>query len=84
MGGYVHQIGFDLEYDSAEVANVIYQSVSQEIGEIDDNRSETTITMEGNTVRISIDAADLVALRAASNTWLSLVEVAEDTASIME
>lgn len=84
MGGYAHQIGFDLEYDSAEVANVIYQSVAQEIGEIDDDRSETTITMEGNTVRISIDAADLVALRAASNTWLSLVEVAEDTASIME
>lgn len=84
MDDYAHQIEFDLEYDSPEVANVIYQSVGQEIGEIDDDRSETTITIEGKTVRISIDAADLVALRAASNTWLSLIEVAEDTAAIEE
>ncbi len=82
MGNFAHHIKFDLEYDSSEMARIIYRSVGQEIGEIDDDRSETAVTQEDNTVKISIDAADLVALRAASNTWLSLIEVAEDTTSI--
>lgn len=84
MGGYAHHIDFNLEYESADLARVIYRSVAQEIGEIDDDRSETAVTMDGNAVQLSIDAADLVALRAASNTWLSLIEVAEDTAAIGE
>lgn len=84
MGGYAHHIDFELEYDSVDLARVIYRSVAQEIGEIDDDRSETAVTMDGNAVQLSIDAADLVALRAASNTWLSLIEVAEDTAVIGE
>ena len=63
---------------------MVSSAVSREIGEIDDDRSSTRIDREGHTVAIVIEAADLVALRAANNTWLSLLSVAEEAAGIGE
>lgn len=56
---------------------MVEASVGQEVGEIDDERSRTTVAREGPTVTVEVEAADLVALRAAGNTWLSLAAVAE-------
>jgi KEOPS complex subunit Pcc1 len=44
-----------------------------------DDRSRTTVGREGATVVVRVDAADLVALRAACGTWTRLVGVAERT-----
>lgn len=84
MGEDAHEIVFDLEYGTDEQAQVIYQSVAQEIGEIDDDRSKTVIDLNGTSIEVTIVAADLIALRAAVNTWLSLIEVAENTFSVSE
>lgn len=84
MGDDAHQIVFDLEYKTSEQAHVIYQSVAQEIGEIDDDRSKTVIDLNGSSIEVTIVATDLVALRAAANTWLSLIEVAENSFSVSE
>ena len=56
---------------------MVEASVGQEVGEIDDERSRATVAREGQTVTVEVEAADLVALRAAGNTWLSLAAVAE-------
>ncbi|WP_435159574.1 KEOPS complex subunit Pcc1 [Haladaptatus sp. DFWS20] len=72
-----HDVRFDFEYQSAERALLIFRSIEQEIGEIDDERSQTTVERDGNVVVIHVSAADLVALRAAMNTWQTLVGVAE-------
>ncbi|WP_343195804.1 KEOPS complex subunit Pcc1, partial [Halovivax sp.] len=72
------------EYDDDRRAWLIATSVGQEVGEIADDRSATTVDRDGRTVRVRIDAADLVALRAAVNTWCSLVEVAEAGVEIGE
>lgn len=77
-----HRTTFSLEYDDERQARIVEASVGQEIGEIDDDRSRTAIECEATTLRIVIEAADLVALRAASNTWLTLVDVAERSASL--
>lgn len=77
-----HDTTIDATYASADRANTVESSLRQEIGEIDDGRSRTTIERTGSTLSIRILAADLVALRAASNTWLSLLSVAEETAAI--
>ncbi len=82
-----HELDFAFEYASADAAATVERSIAQEIGEIDDDRSSTTVSREGRVVSIHIDAADLVALRAAANTWLSLTSVAErvaDKAGVFE
>ncbi|RRJ31166.1 KEOPS complex subunit Pcc1 [Halocatena pleomorpha] len=65
------------EYADAERAALIERSVSQEVGEINGDRSRTTIERDDTTVEVSIEADDLVALRAGLNTWCTLLDVAE-------
>lgn len=79
---YPHDTTLEADYQSENETRIIEQSLRQEIGEIDDERSQTTISREECTLSIQIHAKDLVALRAALNTWLSLLAVAEETASI--
>ncbi len=77
-----HDATLEFEYESASRARIVAESVRREIGEIDDDRSQTTIDREGTHVRVEIEAADVIALRAALNTWFSLIDVAERTADV--
>jgi len=79
-----HSTHLTLEYADERRARLVEASVGQEVGEIDDDRSRTTLTRDGRTVGVDIEAADLVALRAAGNTWLTLASVAERTADAAE
>ena len=79
-----HDATLEFDYETPARAQVVADSVAREIGEIDDDRSRTTLEREESTVRLEIDAADVVALRAALNTWFSLVDVAERTATVGE
>ncbi len=84
MSDRPHGTTLTLEYESVPVAQRVERSLSQEVGEIDDDRSSTALTRDGRTVELTIDAADLVALRAAANTWLSLASVAERLAETVD
>jgi len=75
-----HEATLEFVYDERELARIVAASVGQEVGEIDDDRSRTTIDRDGRRIHVEIAARDLIALRAALNTWLSLVDVAERTA----
>ncbi|WP_049922996.1 KEOPS complex subunit Pcc1 [Halopiger djelfimassiliensis] len=77
-----HDATLEFDYETASRARLVAESVAREIGEIDDDRSRTTIERDGSLVRVEIDAADVIALRAALNTWFSLIDVAERTADI--
>ncbi|MGQ3412083.1 KEOPS complex subunit Pcc1 [Natrinema sp. LN54] len=77
-----HDATLEFDYETASRAELVAESVAREIGEIDDERSRTTIEREGARVRIEIDADDVIALRAALNTWFSLIDVAERTADV--
>ena len=79
-----HVATLALDQPSAARARVVERSLAQEVGEIDDDRSATTLARDGRTVRLTVEAADLVALRAAANTWLSLAAVAEETAETVD
>jgi KEOPS complex subunit Pcc1 len=78
--GYVHDAEYVFEYDAPDRARVVADSVGREVGEIDDDRSRTALDRRGATVVVTVEARDLVALRAATNTWLGLVDVAERVA----
>ena len=77
-----HDATLEFEYEHESRAQLVAESVGLEVGEIDDDRSETTVERDGSCVRIDVRAGDVVALRAALNTWFTLVDVAERTASV--
>jgi len=77
-----HQAEYAFEYDESTRAAAVAVAVEQEVGDIDDDRSRARLELQDSTVTIQVDAADRTALRAATNTWLGLVRVAEDTAAV--
>jgi len=77
-----HETHLTLQYSSAELAHRVESAVSPELGGIDDDRSRVRLGRSGETLTIVLEAADLVALRAGLNTWLSLVSVAERTGDV--
>jgi KEOPS complex subunit Pcc1 len=72
-----HELHLSVTYRSPAHARRIERAVAPEIGDIDDDRSETRLRRSGAEMTLVVEATDLVALRAALNTWLSLVDVAE-------
>ena len=76
----MHQTDLRFRYRSPEAAALVADAVAGELGEIDGDRARAALTVEDATVRVDIDAADLVALRAGLNTWEGLLEVAERSA----
>lgn len=72
-----HETLLSIEYTSPEEARRVARAVDPEVGDIDDDRSETTLSRDAETLKLAITASDPVALRASLNTWLSLVSVAE-------
>lgn len=74
---YPHEASFSFTYPTTRQATIIAASLRQELGEIDDDRSQATLTHQATSLELTIHAADLVALRAAINTWLTLVSVAD-------
>ena len=77
-----HDATLSFAYESPARARAIARSVSQEVGEIDGDRSAATVERDDETVVVRVVADDLVALRAGCNTWGSLVEVAERTTEL--
>lgn len=54
------------------------------MADLADERSWTAVSREGAVLTVRIDATDLVALRAAMNTWLTLLDTAETVAEIAD
>ena len=75
-----HHLSLQFEYDTERRARTVERSVRVEVGEIDDARSAATVDRDGRTVTVRIGAVDLVALRAGTNTWSRLLDVAETVA----
>lgn len=75
----MHGTTFSLAYPSVDDAEIVERSLRPEVGDIDGDRSEASLSRTGNEVTISLEAEDLIALRAGHNTWLGLATVAERT-----
>lgn len=76
-----HETVLTFEYDSASHAAIVERSLEPEIGDIEGDRTKATLSRDDTDVVVTVEAADLVALRAGQNTWLSLVSVAERCAN---
>ncbi|MDS0281049.1 KEOPS complex subunit Pcc1 [Haloarcula onubensis] len=75
-----HRTVFTLEYPDETLARRVERSLQPEVGDIEGERTTAALTREGATLRVTVSADDLVALRAGCNTWLTLSSVAEAAA----
>ncbi|NHN42597.1 KEOPS complex Pcc1-like subunit [Halorubellus sp. JP-L1] len=82
MTDVAHETVLELDYDDESLARIVERSVAREVDAIDDDRSRTTVSRDASVVAFEVTARDLTALRAATNTWLQLAEVAERTAAL--
>ncbi|MEM4781142.1 MAG: KEOPS complex subunit Pcc1 [Halalkalicoccus sp.] len=72
-----HDASLELVYDDQRRARLVERSLRPDLDDLADERSRATVSREGATLVVRIEAADLVALRAATNTWLTLIDTAE-------
>lgn len=79
-----HDAILTFEYDDQRRARVIERSLRPEVEPLADARSQAALGREETTLTVRIEADDLVALRAALNTWCSLVDTAETVADAVE
>lgn len=97
--GSGHEALFSVSVGDADRADRVRAAVAREVGEIDDDRSRAWVDggagddrdvcgRDGGagdaTVRVHVDARDVSALRAATGTWLGLLETAGRTAAVAE
>ncbi|MFB6217622.1 MAG: KEOPS complex subunit Pcc1 [Halobacteriaceae archaeon] len=80
----MHRTDLVFTYPTAERAATIERAVAREAGDIEGDRTDASVSLAGRELTVSIEAADLVALRAGHNTWCSLVEAAERAAAAGE
>lgn len=73
----MHETVLSFDYDDPDSARAVARSVRVEAGDIEGDRTAASVDRDGATVAVTVDADDLVALRAGVNTWLRLVAVAE-------
>jgi KEOPS complex subunit Pcc1 len=79
---YPHAVSLSFDYADERDARLVGESVAVEVGEIDDDRSTATVRRADETLHVDVRAHDLVALRAGVNTWIRLVETAEDVCAL--
>jgi KEOPS complex subunit Pcc1 len=72
-----HEAILEFDYPDADSAARVADSVAVEAGDIEGDRTTASVDRQGGTVVVTVEAADLVALRAGVNTWTGLVGVAE-------
>jgi len=72
-----HEAVLSFSYDSSAQAALVADAIRPELGRIDDDRSRVRASRDGAELELLVEASDLIALRAAVNTWCSLISVAE-------
>lgn len=80
MSSSNHATSLSFTYPSSTDAERVAASLRPELERIAGDRTTASLSRAENRVCIEVSAADLTALRAGQNTWLTLVEVAERVA----
>lgn len=74
---------FEFEAEEARI-RTIYASLKDERDEgLDRKRSSVALDLAGTTLRLTLSGDDFIGLRAAANTWLRLVKVADEMVQVV-
>ena len=77
-----HEAVLSFAYESPEAAHRVADAIDPELSAIDDERSRVRADRQRAELELTVEARDPVALRAALNTWCSLVSVAESAGDV--
>ncbi len=77
------EISIEIGLPSSKLADAVYKSLLPETKQPSGFRSHVSVKLNGRTLKLHILADDLVALRAASNTFLRFVAVAVKTVNVV-
>ena len=80
MSTLSHSAGLCFRYPTVEDAQRVARSIRIEVDGLDDDRSTVAVDRKATELTVEVTASDLVALRAAINSWLRYVSVAEQVA----
>jgi KEOPS complex subunit Pcc1 len=67
-----------VEFGFGPLAEEAYEALKPELQASPSGRSRIKMSIEGGLLRLFIEAEDIVSLRAALNTWLRLIKIAEE------
>jgi tRNA threonylcarbamoyladenosine modification (KEOPS) complex Pcc1 subunit len=77
------EIALEISFPSKRVAETVYKSLLPETTQPSGFRSRVSVSQRGKSLELHILADDIVALRAASNTFLRFVAVAVKTVNVV-
>ncbi len=77
------EIALEISLPSSRVAEIVYKSLLPETTQPSGFRSRVSVRQRGRSLELHILADDIVALRAASNTFLRFVAVAVKTVNVV-
>lgn len=72
----MHALAIELEF--GDKARAVYESLRPELHAAPSERSTIDLRVDGGVLTMLIEAEDIVSMRAAINTWLRLVRIAEE------
>jgi KEOPS complex subunit Pcc1 len=72
-----HEAVLEFSFEDERRARTVERGVRPEVGAIAGDRATATLDREDTTVTVTVEADDLVALRAGINTWSTLVSVGQ-------
>ena len=68
--------------DFGDRARAVYESLKPELNASPSERSKIDLRLDGGALTMMIEAEDIVSMRAAINTWLRLVKIAEEMLNV--
>lgn len=77
------EITIDIDLSSSKIAETVYRTLLPETKQPSGFRSHVSVKLQGKKLELHILADDIVALRAASNTFLRFVAVAVKTVNVV-
>jgi KEOPS complex subunit Pcc1 len=77
-----HTATLAVSYLTPTSASLVARSLTPEVDQLADDRASATVDRTGTTVTVTVDARDLVALRAGTTSWSRLLTVAERVAGV--
>ena len=75
----MHTVFIELELLGARK---VYEALRPELQASPSDRSAISLAVDGGLLKLSIEAEDVISLRAAINTWLRLIKIAEEMVNI--
>jgi KEOPS complex subunit Pcc1 len=67
-----------VEFELGRLTQPVFESLRPELQALPSERSKVSLEQSGDTLKLFVVAEDIVSLRAAINTWLRLIKIAED------